>query len=649
MDGEVLTPVQDTENGFTASRRRVEVRSGSLVRHADGTFRIDEVLDFATVTATNLATGRVRVLRLGELQVVDEAPEAMSDVDIDSITDDDWRLAQSRYAAISPLLEEGGQSRAKVEERAAELGVSPATMYRWISRYRSLDAVSGLIPFKRGWREGNGRISESAETLIDEVLENFHLTPERPSAQKTVKEVQRLSEERGMQKPSGTAIRARIAKIPDHERLSRRGQREKSKNKYQPTPGKTPGGEYPLDHIQIDHTPFDVIVVDDEHRLPIGRPWLTVAIDLFSRMTVGYYLSFDAPSATSVGMCLAHAMIPKDEWLMLHGIEAPWPVWGRPRVVRCDNGPDFRSESVRKSCALYGIDVEFRPVKVPRYGGHIERLQGTLLRELHDLPGSTFSSVKEKGEYDSEARAVITKSELEKQLLKLICNEYHRRKHSALGMPPLRRWELGVFGGPGIQAHGMPARPSNPMTVFLDFLPMFERTVQHDGVSLDGVRYYADVLRLWIGSVDPGTRRARKHIFRRDPRDISCLWFYDKETKEYSRIPMASLDAPPCSLWEFRKAQEEVKKAGFDPSDEKAVFRSIGERREMIAEASAKTKRVRREAQRNAEHKKAVNPATPLASKVKTPEKGVPERPPLAKLSPPSGLARTVVATDDIE
>ena len=46
----------------------------------------------------------------------------------------------------------------------------------------------------------------------------------------------------------------------------------------------------PLDLVQIDHTKLDIIVVDDEQRLPIGRPWITLAIDVYSRMVTGFYI-----------------------------------------------------------------------------------------------------------------------------------------------------------------------------------------------------------------------------------------------------------------------------------------------------------------------------------------------------------------------
>ena len=41
----------------------------------------------------------------------------------------------------------------------------------------------------------------------------------------------------------------------------------------------------------MDHTPVDVIVVDNERRLSIGRPWLTSAIDVASRMVACFHVS----------------------------------------------------------------------------------------------------------------------------------------------------------------------------------------------------------------------------------------------------------------------------------------------------------------------------------------------------------------------
>jgi hypothetical protein len=62
-------------------------------------------------------------------------------------------------------------------------------------------------------------------------------------------------------------------------------------------PGRFRGANFPLSAAQIDHTPVDAIMVDNVHRHPIGRAWLTLLIDLFSRMVLGYHISFDMPKS----------------------------------------------------------------------------------------------------------------------------------------------------------------------------------------------------------------------------------------------------------------------------------------------------------------------------------------------------------------
>src|SRR5215471_20098288 len=52
--------------------------------------------------------------------------------------------------------------------------------------------------------------------------------------------------------------------------------------------------------VQIDHTEIDIIVVDELARTPLpGRPWLTLAIDVFSRVVTGLHV--DECAITRVG------------------------------------------------------------------------------------------------------------------------------------------------------------------------------------------------------------------------------------------------------------------------------------------------------------------------------------------------------------
>ncbi|HDZ9226745.1 TPA: DDE-type integrase/transposase/recombinase [Vibrio cholerae] len=593
---------------FEPRRGKVNIEIDALVQRNGAIYRIVQILDFESVIAVDVETGRTVPLRIGELRNIQESISTHSHSetlqDLSDIADEDWQVAQKRYAAIRPLIGQLYIGREGAERRAKEVGINVATLYRWLKRFNAYGSVTALLPMKRGWKEGNQRISKEADDIIHQVIRDYYLTPQRPTVKKTVIEVFRRCNERGIQSPSHMTIRARITRVSEKDRLRARGFREKALNKFSPVPGSFPNADYPLAVVQIDHTPADIILVDDLYRKPIGRPWITLAVDVHTRMVVGYYLSFDPPSETSVGMCVANSILPKEEWLLLHNVDTQWPVWGIPNTIHVDNGADFRSNNFQRSCLAYGINLEFRPVRQPRYGGHIERLLGTLLREIHDLPGTTFSSIKDREGYDAEKHASMTKSEFETWLVTLICKVYHQRLHSSIGMSPMRKWEIGIFGNNQVQGIGLPPRPADRMTALLDFLPSFRRTVQTFGVTIDGMRYYAEALRPWIGSKDLETGKKLDLLFRRDPRDISSIWFFDPDIKQYFKIPFADQAIPPMSIWEYQQAREKLKREGIDSVNEHQVLRSITELRAQVDEAKEKSKKARRQAQRRKEHEK---------------------------------------------
>lgn len=598
--------------GQAPLRQRLRLDPGAHVRRGADRFRIVQVIDFDSVMATDVNTGRAMVLAVSDLLPVDEA-NPLHNKDLAEIADKDWQEAERRFAAIKPLVGRSLIGRQDVQQRAKEVGVDTATLYRWLGRYRATGSVLALMPQARGWRQGRTRIPAFADAVIAEVIRDFYLTTQRPTAQKTILEITRRCNERHIDPPSPSTIRNRLAQIPERDLLRGRGYKERAKNRFLPASGTFPGADYPLAVMQIDHTQADIILVDDVHRKPIGRPWLTLAIDVYSRMIAGYYLSFDPPSETSVAMCVSHAILPKDEWLLLHRVDTKWPVWGIPRTIHVDNGADFRSDNFRQSCLAYGINLEFRPVRQPRYGGHIERALGSLLREIHSLPGSTFSSVKAKEGYDPEKQAAMTKTEFEEWFVTLICKVYHERKHSGIDMSPLKKWEAGVFGDSSTPGIGLPPRPTDKLTLLMDFLPAFKRTVQTFGVTIEGVTYYAEALRPWINAVEPGRHgKKREFIFRRDPRDISAVWFKDPLLNQYFKIPYADQSLPSMSAWEFDMAKDRLRKEGVKAINQTLIMSAITEMRNKVEESKEKSKKARRQAQRRIEHEKRISPADPI-------------------------------------
>ena len=61
----------------------------------------------------------------------------------------------------------------------------------------------------------------------------------------------------------------------------------------------------------------------------------------------------------------------------------------------------------------------------------------------------------------------------------------------------------------------------------------------------DNLFYFADCLRQWVNSIDPednNRKRKRKFLFKRDPRDISQIWFYEPYSNTYFKVPTAKRD-----------------------------------------------------------------------------------------------------------
>lgn len=67
----------------------------------------------------------------------------------------------------------------------------------------------------------------------------------------------------------------------------------------------------PLERVEVDHTLCDVHLIDAETGEPIGRPWLTLVVDHYSGAVLGFHLSLNPPSASSVIAALRHAILPK--------------------------------------------------------------------------------------------------------------------------------------------------------------------------------------------------------------------------------------------------------------------------------------------------------------------------------------------------
>ena len=491
-----------------------------------------------------------------------------------------WEEACRREDTIRDLLQRHpqGLTVAMVDEAAGQLGVSRASLYRLIRLFRAASTVTALMPRTAGRPQGLRLLDAEREAMIRQALKDVYLKPTRPPFARLVHEVQTRCLERNLSPPNWRTIKQRVLEIDVRTRAKRRGDAAVLKTT-EATPGSYKATK-PLEVVQIDHTKVDVVVVDEETGKPAGRPWLTLAMDVFTRMVTGFHLSMDAPSRLSISLCLLHAVYDKTAWLQERGIDAAWPIAGLPGALHADNGADFRSRAFVRACRDAGIKTIWRKPGTPHYGGHIERLIGTQMGAVHLLPETTFSDPEERAGYDSSREARLTLRELERFVAWEIAGRYHQVVHSALRRPPVAVWHE--------HEGSTPLRmPADRLRFWVSFLPEEERSLRPDGIHLHGLRYWSPALAADVG------RQEEKLIVKYDPRDLSRV-FVRRPSGTFVEARYSDLTLPPITLSEAKAASRALRAKGRREVDTRTLVRAAVAQRAIVESATKRDRPGRR-------------------------------------------------------
>lgn len=102
---------------------------------------------------------------------------------------------------------------------------------------------------------------------------------------------------------------------------------------------------------------------------------------------------------------------------------------------------------------------------------------------------------------------------------------------------------------------------------------------------------------------------------RRNPRDISRLYFLDPEIGDYLEIPYRDLAKPSISIWEYREAERFLRDQGRAAENEDVIFAAREDMARIVAEAKTETRKARRTRQRRKPNAQAAEPGTaPVAA-----------------------------------
>jgi putative transposase len=527
----------------------------------------------------------LRDVAISELRSLSYLPAAELDARLDqqrTVDPVEWSLAEKREATIRKILTDDGPTKERVRVAAVALGMSARAVYRLVARYRISAQTTSLLPRRRGPNKTHRRLGDARERLIADAIERRYLVRPCTPMEEVYRNVKKRCRELSIPAPARGSVLARIRDLDTRHVARRRLGSKEARAIARSTPGELEASTA-LELIQMDHTLADIIIVDSVHRRPIGRPWLSLAIDVATRCVLGAHVALEAPSALAVALCMQHACLPKDRGGLLMISDVPWPMFGLPKRMLVDNGPDFHGIALQRGCSEYGITLSYRPVRQPHFGGHIERLIGTMMGRVHLLPGTTDSSPTARGSYDSESAAVMTLSEFAHWLCLEIAGRYHQDRHRMLGTAPAAAWAASIAAGM------TPALPADPTHFLISFLPVTRRRLQRNGLIFERIRYWSDMLPTIAQPNEP-------LIVRYDPRDLSHLFVMGKDLR-YHRVPYANVTHPPISLAELRYLQAQLRAQSKAHIDENLLFATHDKQQNIVAAAVTTTKATRRRAE----------------------------------------------------
>jgi len=306
------------------------------------------------------------LIRNNRLQVAcgDFGPGANSAIHdlLSRASEADLRTATYRSGLISQYLDTG--------VLPASTDVPMRTFFRWLARYRKAEATCasgflGLLPQAGNRGNHTTKLPELSRRLMQECIERDYETLKQKTKYASWIQLKLACETQGTPTPSYKTFCVSVQQRPAFDQtLKRKGQRAS----YQLAPFyweldlRTPRhGDRPFEIAHIDHTELDVECIASSGHL-LGRPWITLLSDAFSRRTLAFYLTFDPPSYRSCMMIVRECVRR----------------FGRlPQILVVDGGREFESTYFETLLARYECTKKTRPPAKARFGSICERLFGT--------------------------------------------------------------------------------------------------------------------------------------------------------------------------------------------------------------------------------------------------------------------------------
>lgn len=430
--------------------------------------------------------------------------------------------------------------RKDLEKIATDRGdhrpVHESTVYRWRRRFlrAERDVRALFAEFHKQGGRGQARLAPEVEELIDSEIESavakgkgLHAGDVYLAVFLAVQQANTTrTESEHLKAPGLRTIQRRIASLYSFEvAVANYGKREAERRHRHK--GRSRHVDRILEIVEIDHTPVDLLVVDEDGKVA-GRPMITILLDRYSRCVLGYHLSLAGYGTPAVFAAIRHALLPKTYLRSRYGGSLDWPCYGWPERILMDNGREFHSDAVRDALANLSITTEFAGSRDPDDKPFIERFNRTFnYTFIHKLPGTTLSHVHKRIGFKAEKQACLTLEKLDELIHIWLSEKYHRRPHAGLdGRAPIDVWNEGAKAYP-------PLLKMNRDDIDIEFCDIEERQLQHYGIDNNNFRYSSPELSLLSRMLSDS-----RTVTIKAPRyDVGFIWVWSQVDREYIRVP----------------------------------------------------------------------------------------------------------------
>jgi len=436
-------------------------------------------------------------------------------------------LSRGMRRAIERLV---SQAAHRLEDPKPPAGT---TVMRWLRRFEKSELAPQSLVTGNAQRLRSSKLHPEMDRIVTESIRKFYLTRDRHSLRHTLTMV------RAQAKPliaagklteadtniSLSTLTRRVQRLDRHRVIEAREGPARARMVTRTTMDGTIA-QYPLDVVEVDHTPLNWVVICDRTGLPLGRPLLTVMIDAYSGYVLGFYVSFYGAGLSSVSGVVRCALMPKAGMVAGVKLEHEWLADGIPDHVLLDNGLEFHSPVFQRMGWELGSHFTYCRVRTPWLKPHVERFFGTL-DNLTLARGRVHKRVANVVNLDPDQDAAIMFSAFVRGLLMYIV-DYH----------PFQINERKLARPYDLMQDGLQRVPPARFPHDLNRLRMVsalsrQLTVHQGGVDLHGLPFGgAELLPM---------RQAHGTSFKTwvkwDPDDMSQIWVQDPKSEHWVASP----------------------------------------------------------------------------------------------------------------